>query len=557
MNREEILYLIPYLASLFLSAGIFIYSWRHRHVRGAGAYTWFVGGQTLSIFGFIMELVTPDLQNKILWDKFQWLTEGTVIVVAFLIFAIRFSEYKIQHPAISWFAMLLIPTVFNLLVLTDGLHHLIYPNPHLTTDYPFPDLAYNFDIVIDVFALYFYSATMFGISLLVRRVTSPHNLYRSQFMTIAIGFLIPVLLSVFALFNITIAPQRDVLPFSFAIGNLIVAWGLFRYRVFDIVPIARSTIIENMSDLIIVLDSHDRILDINLVALNAIDKKASDVIGQPAGRVFAEWPQLVEEFTIPRDKRIQIKLSAFGYTYHHEVKSTVLRNGNDEFIGRVFVSRDITHHVELQNNLQILNDELEQRVHERTEQLEDAYDTTLEGWARALELKDKETEGHSRRVTEATLTVARAMRFNEDELIHIRRGSILHDIGKMGIPDEILRKKGPLDDEERKIVIKHPTTAYNLLRPIMYLEKALEIPYCHHEKWDGTGYPRGLKGEEIPLPARIFAVVDVWDALSTDRPYRSSWSSEKVAEYIRGEKDKHFDPKVVDLFLKMMEQGEI
>jgi len=160
-------------------------------------------------------------------------------------------------------------------------------------------------------------------------------------------------------------------------------------------------------------------------------------------------------------------------------------------------------------------------------------------------------------VTEATVAVARALSLTEEELIHIRRGSILHDIGKMGIPDDILRKKGPLTDEERAVVQKHPRTAYELLKPISYLENALEIPYCHHEKWDGSGYPRGLKGEEIPLAARIFAVVDVWDALISDRPYRNAWPRERVADYLVAESGKHFDPQVMDVFLQMMNKGEI
>jgi putative nucleotidyltransferase with HDIG domain len=189
--------------------------------------------------------------------------------------------------------------------------------------------------------------------------------------------------------------------------------------------------------------------------------------------------------------------------------------------------------------------------------LAEAYDTTLEGWAKALELRDKETEGHSRRVTETTLTVARAMGLSEDELIQVRRGSILHDIGKMGIPDQILRKPGPLTEEERQVVLKHPETAYNLLRQIPYLEKALEIPYCHHEKWDGSGYPRGLKGEEIPLPARIFAIVDVWDALLSDRPYRKAWHKEKIIQYLIDDSGKHFDPQVLNVFLALVEKGEI
>jgi HD-GYP domain-containing protein (c-di-GMP phosphodiesterase class II) len=149
------------------------------------------------------------------------------------------------------------------------------------------------------------------------------------------------------------------------------------------------------------------------------------------------------------------------------------------------------------------------------------------------------------------------MGFSDKELIDIRRGSILHDIGKMGIPDQILRKEGPLTEAERQIVLKHPDTAYNLLKEISYLEKALEIPHCHHEKWDGTGYPRGLKGEAIPLPARIFAVIDVWDALSSDRPYRKAWNREEITQYVINDSGKHFDPQVVTVFLQMVEKGEI
>ncbi|MDO9537495.1 MAG: PAS domain S-box protein, partial [Thermoplasmata archaeon] len=162
-----------------------------------------------------------------------------------------------------------------------------------------------------------------------------------------------------------------------------------------------------------------------------------------------------------------------------------------------------------------------------------AYDNTLEGWSNALDLRDKETEGHSQRVTEITLRIARQMGMRDSELVHVRRGALLHDIGKMGIPDGILLKPGPLDDEEWEIMRKHPVYAYEFLYPISYLRPALDIPYSHHEKWDGTGYPRGLKGVHIPLAARIFAIVDVWDALRSDRPYRPAWPEEKTREHIR------------------------
>ncbi len=178
-------------------------------------------------------------------------------------------------------------------------------------------------------------------------------------------------------------------------------------------------------------------------------------------------------------------------------------------------------------------------------ELAQAYDATLEGWVRALDLRDKETEGHTQRVTEMTIRLARKMGMDQEELVHVRRGALLHDIGKMGIPDYILHKPGPLSEAEWEIMRRHPIYAYDMLYPISFLRPALDIPYSHHEKWDGSGYPRQLKGQDIPFAARLFAVIDVWDALRSDRPYRKAWPKEKVLDYIKGESGKHFDPKVV------------
>lgn len=183
-----------------------------------------------------------------------------------------------------------------------------------------------------------------------------------------------------------------------------------------------------------------------------------------------------------------------------------------------------------------------------------AYDATIEGWAQALELRDQETEGHSRRVLNLTLQLAQQLGFSGGSLVHVRRGALLHDIGKMGVPDSILHKPGPLTEEEWVVMRRHPVRAYELLSKIPYLQHALEIPYCHHEKWDGSGYPRGLKKEQIPLSARIFAVIDVYDALTSDRPYRLALDEREVLQYIRENSGSHFDPLVVDAFLKLIAQ---
>jgi putative nucleotidyltransferase with HDIG domain len=199
------------------------------------------------------------------------------------------------------------------------------------------------------------------------------------------------------------------------------------------------------------------------------------------------------------------------------------------------------------DNAQLFND-----LQKSNFELTLAYDATIAGWSRAMDLRDKETEGHTQRVTDLTLKLARAMNISEAQLMHIRRGALLHDIGKMGVPDSVLLKTDELTDEEWEQMRKHTDFAYEMLSSIRYLQPALEIPYCHHEKWDGTGYPRGLKGEEIPIAARVFAVADVWDAITSDRPYRKGWSKEEALEHIREQSGKYFDPQVVKAFLGLI-----
>jgi PAS domain S-box-containing protein/putative nucleotidyltransferase with HDIG domain len=200
----------------------------------------------------------------------------------------------------------------------------------------------------------------------------------------------------------------------------------------------------------------------------------------------------------------------------------------------------------------INNASLYHELQRSIEELRQGYDQTIEGWALTLEMRDDETRGHSQRVTEMTIAIAKKMGVEGEELVHIRRGAILHDIGKMAIPDEILHKPGPLTDEEWDLMRQHPMLAVEWLSKISFLEQALTIPHYHHERWDGTGYPEGLKGKDIPLPGRIFAIVDVWDALLSDRPYRKAWSERETLTHIREQSGKHFDPDVVEVFLRLI-----
>ena len=217
---------------------------------------------------------------------------------------------------------------------------------------------------------------------------------------------------------------------------------------------------------------------------------------------------------------------------------------------------EFLHTLAGQAAIAIDNAQLFENLQQSNQELVQAYDTTLEGWARALELRDRETEGHTRRVTELTLRLAKFMNIKDSEIVNIRRGVLLHDIGKMGVPDHILKKTGSLTPLEWNEMRQHPLYAYNLLSPIAYLRGALDIPYCHHEHWDGSGYPRGLKGEQIPLSARIFSVVDVWDALLSDRPYRQAWPRKKVIEYLKETSGTYLDPDIVAVFFRMIAEDE-
>jgi PAS domain S-box-containing protein/putative nucleotidyltransferase with HDIG domain len=292
-----------------------------------------------------------------------------------------------------------------------------------------------------------------------------------------------------------------------------------------------------------------KFVDCNTRILEMFEAKREDIIGKRPSELSPETQPNGQPTVIMEQE--MLKAALVGERQFFEWKH--LRQDQSEF------------DVEVSLNLLELDDEklVQAIVRDITERkqtekkLAEAYDTTLEGWAKALELRDKETEDHSRRVVELTLILAQEMGIEGEDLIHIRRGAILHDIGKMGVPDEILLKPGKLTLSERKIVEKHPIYSYELLSHIPHLEKAMDIPYCHHEHWDGNGYPRGLKGEEIPLAARIFSVIDVWDALLSDRPYGKAWSRAEVIEHIKQESGKYFAPDVVAVFLKLVEEGEV
>ena len=327
---------------------------------------------------------------------------------------------------------------------------------------------------------------------------------------------------------------------------------LNRYRTMQAERARFSRLAELSPDGIAVLDGAAIIQDANNTFARMLGLPSGDDL---AGRPFAlllrpsDAPRVSEHLAqlLKRPSgngRLEVMLARTdGLTTPVELVTGLLNADGDQRLQ--VIAHDITERRLAETQIRMLHRELL-----------DAYDATLEGWARALELRDQETKGHSQRVTELTVKLARHIGITGETLDHIRRGALLHDIGKMGVPDAILLKPGRLTPEERKIMELHPGYAHEMLLPIDFLRPAIDIPFCHHEKWDGTGYPRGLRGDEIPLPARLFAIVDVWDALTSDRPYRAALPTDQVVTMIQEGIGSHFDPRAADIFFNVIDQPQ-
>jgi len=548
MTAANIQHFTIYFISLIISIGVGLIAWRRRNVKGARTYAALAFGQGSITVGYIMELASSSLNSKLFWDDFQWM--GFLLwAVLFPIFSLQFSNSAKGYQRKWWVFFSTLPAVFTLLIVTNPYHGIVHQDAWIEPGMPFSALRYEFTPGVWAFALYGYVLIAVGFVNLIASYLRTHPIYRMQVGMMLIGVGIPIFGTFLALIGVRLSFQRDITPISLAIGNLFVGWGLWQYRLFDIIPIASDMVVEHMDDFVFVFDMQDRVVDLNPAAEKLFENERRGIIGKTVFETFSPW---MEDINLPEgfvDGELQIQATIEGHPSHLDVHGTTIKDHHGADLGRVFVARNITRQKDLERELRQLNAELEDRVTERTRDLAEAYDYTLEGWAAALELWDKETEGHSRRVMELTLEVARAVGLPEDEMADIKRGALLHDIGKMGVPNDIINKPDRLTPDEWDVMKQHPVIGRDLLSHITFLEKALEIPCSHHERWDGKGYPIGLKGEEIPISARIFSLVDHWDALLSDRPYRVAWEKARVVEYIREHSGSVFDPELVEVFL--------
>lgn len=341
INSENAVYLIPYFISLGISLGVAVYALRHRAVAGATSYAVVALSQAIIILGYIFELVNTTLAGKIFWDSFQWF--GTVTMpVAFFAFALDYTG-QLRSPAKRIVLLLLIiPTIFLLLVATNSRHGLILTDPQLIEGYPFSALVYDFTTAVWLIAFYLYGLVIYSIFLLLRHCLHSQPIYRRQTSTIIFGMLVPVVGSMLTVGGITLTFQRDIAPLTLAIGNLIVIWGLYRFRLFDLVPVAKETVVENMPDVVFVLDPQNRVVDINSIAAQLLAQDKAGMIGQPAGVVFSQWPHLVETFQDVQNVQTEITIHEGRNIKSYDFRLTSLKDRQGQFVGRVIIGRDVS-----------------------------------------------------------------------------------------------------------------------------------------------------------------------------------------------------------------------
>lgn len=551
MITHASLYLFLVVISAVITIIIAMYAWFQHRAPGATIFGWLMFSVSLWSIINIMEQTAVRTVDIFFWHRAQYLMISVIAINSFA-FSLSYTG-KEKYLTPGYYAMLMIvPLISQWIIFTDEKHQLFFTeSPIFKTDVISTHVSTS-GAWFTVNAIYSYILILISLVLLFQAFMKYSNIYRRQALVIFIGYHLPVVASLIK--NTGFFPSRgmEITPIGFILAGVVMAWGLFHYRMFNLIPIDRGELIDLINDGVLVLDKQKRIMDFNLAFQHATPRMTSKAIGQPIENILGNWKEL--NMHLQGDKEIQTEISLNlneKQQYFDLLVSPI--NGRMGELGQIVLLRDITTRKLVEQKMEVLNLELEHHVVERTRSLIITYDDTLEGWARALEMRDNETGNHTERVTDMTIWLAVTMGMRGDDLVHIRRGAILHDIGKMGIPDNILHKAGPLNDEEWEIMRRHPEFAVTLLSSIEFLKPALEIPLYHHEKWDGTGYPQRLKGEKIPVAARIFAIVDVWDALRSDRPYRKSWPPEQVQLYIKEQDGKQFDPEVVEAFLKVVQ----
>ena len=371
MSWVKLLYLLPYIISLLISLGVTVYSWHRRSVKGAKEYSFVAFAQFIWIFGFICELIVSSLKAKIFWDNFQWW--GSLLwPVAFFIFAVRYSDREIIHPLRTGILLLIFPLIFLFLVYSNGIHHLVRINEYLIPNVPFPELRYDFKLFVWLMGIFGYSLAAMSIALLLVKFFKSQHLYRRQLGIIFLGIFFPLIGSIVILSELNIGVYRDITPITSAIGNLFAMWGLFRFRLFDIVPVARDQIIENLNDMVLVFDHQGRIVYINPAVINILNTPADTIIGSPVSTIFAKWKDLVEKYQDSESIETEIAVNTRNGPRHFDLKISRISDKYGDLTGRIAILHDISDRVQIEIELKQHRAHLEKLVEERTFELKDS-----------------------------------------------------------------------------------------------------------------------------------------------------------------------------------------
>jgi PAS domain S-box-containing protein len=360
--------LLPFLISTGISLGVGVYCWRRHAETGAMPYALVAFSQALWTFGYTLELASPSLEGKIFWDNFQFIG-GVGWLMAFVAFALEYTGRRLSRPGLIYGLLAIPGMAIVLLAFTDPLHRLVRPQAWLVPGDPFSALLYDFTLPVWIWAIYSYSLILVCIILLAIKYVLSHPLYRTQVGFILAGNLMPLIGTVLTLTSKIQGPYRDVTPFTFAVGNLIVAWGLFRYRLFDVVPLAWDKVIENMSDAVIVVDAQNRVVNLNPTARRVTGLEDAAMIGQPTSQVFADWPEIVEQCQGVKEARAEMEVNTTIGPRYIELRIRPLYDQRNRFKGRVVLVRDITDQKRVEDELRKHRDHLEELVRERAAEL--------------------------------------------------------------------------------------------------------------------------------------------------------------------------------------------
>ncbi len=566
---------IPYLICLllcFLLALNFIPGRKRPEVR---VFLWLILCESAWIVGFILELLAQDIQGKLFWDSVQF-APSLACTVFLLGFARLYTGCPKAFKPLELTALLVIIAAISVLSFTDGLHGLVRASPYLDSSVVQGELAYDFTFLDWLIFTLFYAISLWSLFLLLRKGARSHAASRIKHTLVAIGFMFPVLGILGSMLGLRILGHRDFSAFTLVLANICIAFALFRYRLFNLLPLARRLIVESLHDPVMVIDTDGVLVDCNRAMGALLKIRRGRLRGSAVSSVFSSWPSDAKEILQECSGECRISLGSSPGQQHFMLDCATLEKSDGTpgqeaaVLGKVVVLRDISDIVEAERSLHTWNDALESRIHERTEALEaevlksrqaeaklrsagqNIHGTQREimlTLAELVESRSKETANHVLRVAEYARIMSEVRGLAPEEVSLVADAAPMHDLGKIVVPDGILNKPGSLSADEMELMRTHTTVGYEILSKSerSLIKTAALIALEHHEHWDGGGYPQGMVGTTISLAGRIVCVCDVFDALAMTRIYKDAWELPRIYEFFRDQKGRMFDPELVDL----------